>query len=103
MIASALWRTLVVKEARPLLPIWAAASAAVWLAQSVSGAALVLQPAAMLAYIAGAVAIGALAVGHEYAYRTLPMLLAQPIDRRSILALKLGVATALALALAVTA
>jgi hypothetical protein len=39
----------------------------------------------------GIVAVGALSTGHEYAHRTLGVLLAQPIDRRRVLVIKLAV------------
>jgi hypothetical protein len=46
---------------------------------------------AIPAYYFGIVTIGALSIGHEYTYGTLPMLLSQPVSRARILRAKLSV------------
>ena len=46
---------------------------------------------ALTAYFFGTASVGALSVGHEYVYRTLPILLAQPVQRGRLLLLKLAV------------
>jgi hypothetical protein len=71
------------KEIRAVFPLWAASVAAL------AAAALVWQGGRLVnlglfAYVSGSLAIGAQSVGHEYAYRTLPMLLSQPADRRRL-------------------
>lgn len=48
-----------------------------------------LEPLAIPAYYFGIVTLGALSVGHEYTYRTLPMVLAQPVSRVRLLRAKL--------------
>ena len=89
---------LVRKEIRALLPLWGGtiavvAGAAAWRGGDLSGIGLFV-------YVAGSLAIGAQSVGQEYTYRTLPMLLAQPADRRRMFLVKFGAATALLLMLA---
>jgi ABC-type transport system involved in multi-copper enzyme maturation permease subunit len=89
---------LVGKEIRALLPLWAGtvaalAGAAAWRGGDLSGIALFV-------YVIGALAIGAQSVGQEYTHRTLPMLLAQPVDRRRMFVIKFGAAAALLLMLA---
>ncbi len=89
---------LVTKEVRALLPLWAALVVAMSLHVSPYGE---LQGIAILAYVFGAVVLGAHAIGHEYSYRTLGTLLTQPVDRRRLLTTKLAVtATMLVLLLA---
>lgn len=86
------------KELRALAPVGlptAAALLAGALAQSPS-----LMVLAVSMYLVGTPALGAMAIGHEYAHGTLDLLLAQPIDRRRILLTKLA-AIALLLALLV--
>lgn len=78
---------LLAKEFRALLPLWAGtmlalAAAFVWRDRSISDIGVI-------GYIGGAVALGAHAIGHEYAHRTLPTLLAQPVPRRRLLIAKL--------------
>lgn len=89
------------KEVRGLLPLWAACASAL-IAAGVRHRGLVLDAAAV-AYIIGPLAIGAHAVGQEYSYRTLPLLLAQPVDRRRIYRLKFAVVTIMILTIAVLA
>jgi hypothetical protein len=91
------------KEFRAILPAFAAAALSV-LAMGMDdsrqiGASLVRGFAAAGFFIS-IVAIGALSIGHEYGYRTLAGLLAQPIDRRRLLLTKLAVAVAAILGLA---
>jgi ABC-type transport system involved in multi-copper enzyme maturation permease subunit len=89
------------KEIRALLPLWGASVAAL-------AAALVLREGKRLdlglfAYVVGSLAIGAQSVGQEYTYRTLPMLLSQPADRRRVYLLKFGVSAVMLLTLAALA
>lgn len=82
-------QALVAKEVRALGPVWLAAmtvTAAAWL----PGVGP-LHGLGAFAFVAGSAAVGALPFGHEYAARTLTTLLAQPVRRSSVLALKLGV------------
>src|SRR5688572_16983535 len=73
------------KEIRALLPVWALSIAGL-------GGAFVWGESfwGLIAYGAGVLALGAQSVGQEYAYRTLPLLLSQPIDRRRLLVLRAG-------------
>ena len=90
------------KEIRGLLPIWAACMAALAGALVSRGDGLLLD-AAIVAYIVGPIALGAHSIGQEYAYRTLPMLLSQPLDRRRVFFLKFAVLAVMVLTLAVLA
>ena len=76
------------KEFRALLPAWLACAAV--MVAGVSGFSL-LRGFEVAAYFIGTGALGALSIGHEYTYRTLGILLSQPIDRRRVLLTKLGV------------
>jgi hypothetical protein len=82
------WRG-AVKEAVAIGPIWLAccigAAAAPW------WRAVGMDLVSALAYVLGSVAIGAHVVGHEYSHRTMGALLAQPLRRTTILAVKLAV------------
>jgi len=89
------------KETRALGPIWIASTAAV--AAAPLWSAFQLDFVGLLAYIVGATALGAHAVGHEYAHRTIGALLAQPVRRTQILAVKLGVLAAMLIALTAAA
>jgi hypothetical protein len=89
------------KEIRALLPLWGASVAAL-------AAALVWRGGdrldlAVFAYVVGSLAIGAQSIGQEYTYRTLPMLLSQPGDRRRVYLLKFAVAAVMLLTLAALA
>jgi hypothetical protein len=90
------------KEIRALLPLWGASVAAL-------AAALVwwreghLLDLGLFAYVVGSLAIGAQSVGQEYTYRTLPMLLSQPADRRRTYLLKFLVSAVMLLTLAALA
>lgn len=57
----------------------------------------------LFAYVAGSIAIGAHSVGQEYLYRTLPMLLSQPADRRRVYLIKFMVSAVMLLTLAALA
>jgi len=57
----------------------------------------------LCAYAAGAVALGALSLGHEYTHHTLPALLAHPISRGRMLLVKLTVLAAMLAGLGVLA
>jgi hypothetical protein len=84
------------KEVRALVPTWAGCALVIWVAGIRHDQALV--PPTLLVYGLGSIALGALSMGHEYTYRTIGLLLSQPVDRRQMLAVKLGVlAGALAL------
>ena len=91
----------VVKEIQALLPIWLASLLAM-------GAAGVLgnkkvYAFGVLAYFLGSVALGAQSMGHEYTNRTLTLLLSQPVSRRRLFLVKLGVLAPMLLMLAVVA
>lgn len=93
-------RPLVTKEIRALLPAWFASVCVI-------GAAVLIGPRShvlgVLAYGFGSVTLGAQSIGHEYTHRTLTVLLSQPLGRRQLLLIKLGVLTAMLLTLAVVA
>lgn len=90
---------LVVKEARAQAPAFAAALIAV-----VAAAAFTrFRPIGTIAYFGGAAALGALSIGHEYSYRTLGALLAQPVRRHRLLLAKLGVLAPMLFVLSVVA
>jgi hypothetical protein len=89
------------KEIRALLPVWGASGAALaaaWVWRKGHPADL-----GLFAYVIGSLAIGAQSVGQEYTYRTLPMLLSQPADRRRVYLLKFAVAAVMLLTLAALA
>lgn len=89
---------LVGKEVRALAPVWVAAvltMTLVWLTGANPpppgrwGLGYVLAgPLGALTYVLAAVTLGAMSIGHEYAYRTLGLLLSQPGDRRRLLQTK---------------
>ena len=97
MKSGAVARSLMVKELRVLLPTWAAALVAI--------AAAFLNPdswmlvGGLLGYGVGALVLGAQSIGHEYAYRTVGLLLVQPVARRQMFLTKVAVLTALLLVL----
>lgn len=86
------------KEARALLPLWALSVAA--LVAALQWPSVLSLSTGLAAYLLGSTALGAHAIGHEYAHRTMPMLLAQPADRRRVLGWKLGVLAVLLLTIA---
>src|SRR5688572_30511795 len=89
------------KELRVMLPVWFAALVTM-VAGFLSSEPRILI-AGLLAYGIGSIALGALSVGHEYRYRTVGVLLTQPIARQRMLLVKLGVLTPLLLILAAAA
>jgi hypothetical protein len=89
------------KEARALLPTFVGSATAVML-----GAFVTLSPArpfVILAFCWGVIALGAHSIGHEYAHRTLPVLLAQPVSRNRILTHKALVLLPMVLGLTIIA
>jgi hypothetical protein len=80
-------RPLVIKEIRALGPIWLAGVCAMIAAAAggFRGDAL-----GLTAYTFGAVALGAHAIGHEYAHHTLATILSQPSSRPRLFLIKLG-------------
>ena len=89
------WRLapVVRKEVRALLPAWIACLVALAAAAAADDPRMVA--AGVFAYAFGSVGLGAQSLGHEYAHRTLGVLLAQPCDRRRIFATKLAVLAAM--------
>lgn len=101
-------RLLVLKEARALLPLWLASATAMILGIGAQGTSLPLLRGpqltlGLLAFGLGTVALGAFSVGQEYAYGTLPALIAQPLSRRRLLLWKAAVLVPLLAALAILA
>jgi hypothetical protein len=96
MSAQAAVRALAGNEARALLPAWSAGAVAAGVAALADGD---VQQYSRLACGVAIVALGAQAFGHEYAHRTLGLVLALPIDRRRLLAVKLAVLVAMMLPL----
>lgn len=97
---SPLWISLR-KEARALLPAWAAAAVSV-----VAMAVLSNSRNAELGWIAffvGALALTALSIGHEYSHGILPALLSLPVRRSYLLLVKLAALIPMLLLLAVAA
>ena len=84
------------KELRALAPTWLAVAVAM-LAANYSG--WTARGLSAPVYFIGAVALGAQAIGHEFSHGTLSLLLTQPVSRRRILLVKLGVLAALLAAL----
>jgi hypothetical protein len=81
--------TALTKEIRALLPTCAAIIAALFFS---SGAPDLLRvQLVLLVLVCGSITLGGLAFGHEYTWRTLTLLLAQPIDRRRTCAAKFAV------------
>jgi hypothetical protein len=94
------------KEIRALLPLWGTSIAAIAAAFVWREGDRYLLPGplvALFAYVVGSLAIGAQSVGQEYTYRTLPMLLSQPADRRRMYLLKFVVSAVMLLTLAALA
>ena len=92
---------LITKEARALLPVWAATLFA--LAAAFAARHRSYSDIGLVGYVAGVIVLGAHAIGHEYVHRTLPMLLAQPASRARLFAAKFFVAGAMLATLAVAA
>jgi ABC-2 family transporter len=94
-------RSLLAKELRALWPVWGGCAAALILA-GVPGDPN-LSALALIAYVIGAVALGAMSMGHEYTDRTLGLLLSQPLERRWLLLAKSGAVALMLTALALVA
>ena len=90
------------KEVRALALPWLACVSCL-LMMGMSNAPRLFGPLAVIAYLVGTVALGALSIGHEYTGRTLSLLLTLPARRERLLATKLGVLTVMLLALWVVA
>ena len=106
MTRTAVLSAALAKEIRALLPLWGGSIAAIAVAFMWREDHRLLLPGPVLAlfvYVVGSLAIGAQSVGQEYTYRTLPMLLSQPADRRRIYLLKFVVSAVMLLTLAVLA
>jgi hypothetical protein len=86
------------KEVRALALPWLACVACI-VGMGVSNAPYLFGPLAIIAYIVGAIALGALSIGHEYTGRTLNLLLTLPARRERLFATKLGVLTVVLLTL----
>ena len=89
------WAPLVRKEVRALLPLWAGALAIVLIAGRVDAGARL----GLFGYAFACAALGALSMGHEFSHRTLGLLLVQPVARRRLLVVKLGVLAVLVVTL----
>src|SRR5438270_5116489 len=80
------------KEFRALLPVWAATAFTIGADPVLRGTGMhSLFPLGTFAYIAGALALGAHVIGHEFTNRTLASLLVQPCRRSAILLIKASV------------
>jgi len=84
-------RLQVFKEVRELLPAWLACLAAI-ATPSIVGRWYGIE---VLAYGLGTAALGSVAIGHEYGYRTLPAMLAQPVSRRRLFLMKMAIVAAM--------
>lgn len=82
-------RALVRKELRALVPIWAGCGAAFVLASRFEPR--YVPDLAAILFVFSCLALGAQAMGHEYAHRTVELLLTQPIGRRRAFLIKFGV------------
>jgi hypothetical protein len=80
---------LLTKEVRALAPVFLGTAGVVLLCGFSRTPSLLLPGTA--AYVVGTIALGSLAVGHEYINDTLGQLLAQPGDRYALIRMKLGV------------
>ena len=86
-----------IKEVRAMMPTWLACMAALGIAGGLGDSTR--YRFGLLAYVLGAVMLGAQSMGHEYTHRTLSLLLSQPIDRRRLFLIKHGVLASMLLAL----
>jgi hypothetical protein len=89
----------IAKEIRALLPVWAAAVAALIASALVRD----LYRFGIPAYFVAAATLGAMSVGHEYSHRTLSLMLTLPVSRRRVLLTKLLVLAAFLLLFAALA
>jgi hypothetical protein len=85
------------KEVRALALPWLACVACI-LGMGVLDPRLI-GPLSIIAYVVGAIALGALSIGHEYSGRTLSLLLTLPARRERLFVTKLGVLTGMLLTL----
>ena len=85
------------KEARALLPMWAAV--AVWIAAPFLLPVNDPLPYAFSGFLFGCAVLGPVCVGHEFTHRTMGVLLAQPVPRRQLWREKLAVTGAALLGL----
>ncbi|HZB26894.1 MAG TPA: hypothetical protein VE379_12205 [Vicinamibacterales bacterium] len=93
-------RSVIGKEFRALLPVSMAGGAAI-AASTLAADDRIAAALFVFAYVATSIALGALSIGHEYAHRTLPFLLAVPIARGRLFAAKVGVLAVMLAALSV--
>ena len=77
------------KEARALVPMWAACAGALIVVGYLGDRRF--WDGAPLVYLLGSVALASWSIGHEYSHRTLPILLSLPTTRRRLLVVKLAV------------
>ena len=84
------------KELQALAPLWLATMFAI-----VVGSALGIPSMALSGFVLGAAALGAYSTGHEFTYRTMAPLLAQPVERWRVLRAKLLALIPLVIVLAV--
>lgn len=85
------------KEARALLPMWAAV--AVWITAPFFLPVTDPMPYAFSGFLFGCAVLGPVCVGHEFTHRTMGMLLGQPVPRRQLWREKLAVTGAALLSL----
>ncbi|MBA2305425.1 MAG: hypothetical protein H0W08_22720 [Acidobacteria bacterium] len=90
-----------IKELRALFPTALACTVAIVAAGMMEQSGFIV--VALLGFGLGSIVIGAHSVGHEFTHRTLGTLLSQPLGRRRIYLVKLGVLAALLGALALAA
>jgi hypothetical protein len=95
-VTTSAWVLSVRKELRALLPALVASVAGIVAVPMNLGSRHL--DAFLWTYAIGALAIGAISVGHEYTYRTLSFVLARPVSRRAVLGAK-AIAVAMALAM----
>jgi hypothetical protein len=92
---------LVRKEIRALAPTWCGCAAVIAMAGLWRDSQLLVISA--FAYGLGCVALGAQSFGQEYSYRTVGLLLAQPVSRRRIFFTKIATTAAMVVALTIVA
>jgi hypothetical protein len=87
MTSSAALGVSIRKEARALLPMWAACAGALIVMVYLGNR----RPGGLLVYLLGSLALASWSIGHEYSHRTLPILLSLPLSRPRLLLTKLAV------------
>lgn len=90
-------RLRLVKEARALLPMWAAVAG--WITVPFFLPVADPMPYAFSGFLFGCAVLGPVCVGHEFTHRTMGVLLAQPVPRRQLWREKLAVTGAALLSL----